>query len=82
MALILLAGCSADPELPARVTEQPPNSEIQEASIASVAFEEPSAAAQEEIATDYCLECHSDKQRLIDNAKPEEKVIKESEGAG
>ncbi|MEW5870552.1 MAG: hypothetical protein AB1894_14860 [Chloroflexota bacterium] len=31
---------------------------------------------------DYCLECHIDKQALIDNARPEEEVISENEGAG
>jgi hypothetical protein len=29
-----------------------------------------------------CLECHIDKQSLIDNAKPEEAVEKESTGVG
>jgi len=31
---------------------------------------------------DECLACHSDKDRLIETAKPEEVVEKESSGAG
>ncbi|MGD2026903.1 MAG: hypothetical protein PVI99_03725 [Anaerolineales bacterium] len=31
---------------------------------------------------DECLNCHADKRRLIDTAKPEEEVIVENEGAG
>ena len=29
-----------------------------------------------------CLVCHMEKQKLIDTAKPEEVVVKESEGTG
>jgi hypothetical protein len=32
--------------------------------------------------TNYCLECHSDKETLIRTAKPEEKALSESEGVG
>lgn len=31
---------------------------------------------------DECLECHQDKQRLIDTAKPEEEQVSESSGEG
>ncbi len=38
------------------------------------------AGAAEQV--DYCVECHTDKDMLIDTAAPEEEVVKESEGAG
>ncbi len=31
---------------------------------------------------DQCIECHTDKDQLIDTAAPEEEVVEESEGAG
>jgi hypothetical protein len=31
---------------------------------------------------DYCLECHTDQQMLIDTAKPEAVVVSENEGEG
>ena len=37
------------------------------------------AAPEEE---NYCIECHTDQQALIDTAKPEEPVAKENEGEG
>lgn len=35
-----------------------------------------------DIPDDECLNCHMDKQRLIDTAKPEEEVVSESSGEG
>ena len=34
------------------------------------------------VETNYCLDCHGDKQRLIDTAKPFVEVVSENEGAG
>jgi hypothetical protein len=34
------------------------------------------------VESNHCLDCHSDKQELIDTAKPEEVVESESSGAG
>ena len=44
------------------------------------------APAETEVAVadqvDQCIECHTDKDLLIDTADPEEEVVEESEGAG
>jgi hypothetical protein len=42
----------------------------------------PAIAKVEAPEVDECAACHTDKQRLIDTAKPEEVVEKESSGAG
>ncbi len=34
------------------------------------------------IQPDYCVECHTDKEKLIASARPEEVVESESSGAG
>ena len=40
------------------------------------------AVITETMAVDYCLDCHIDKEMLIDTAEPEEEVISENEGEG
>jgi len=40
------------------------------------------AVITETVAVDYCLDCHVNKEMLIDTADPEEEVISENEGAG
>ncbi|GAP09193.1 hypothetical protein BECAL_00333 [Bellilinea caldifistulae] len=69
--LILLAGC-------ARATQPAPTatSEVPARPTA------PAATATSQPQVNYCVECHTDKDRLIQTAKPEEEVIEESEGAG
>ena len=62
-------------------------------SVASTAVTQPEEEVDEEVdpddqvaaaesVEDTCLDCHTDKQRLIDTAGPEQEVIKESVGAG
>lgn len=68
--MLTLAACNAEPEQ----------------TLAQVTVE-PTAAAVEttptfEPQTDYCLDCHTDKDQLIQTAKTEEVVESESEGVG
>lgn len=40
------------------------------------------AVITETMTVDYCLDCHTNKEMLIDTADPEEEVISENEGEG
>ena len=76
-------------QVPAEPTV-PPESEVEEtATIESPAVEteapteapvETEVAAAEQV--DQCVECHTDKDTLINTAAPVEEVVEESEGAG
>lgn len=78
VGLALLAGCG---------TATAPSAETPAKTVAAtrimVASETATAAptATEE-AKDSCVDCHTDKQMLIDTAKPEEVKESESEGVG
>jgi hypothetical protein len=63
-------------EEPTQVASEEPTAEPGEAPETS-----PEASAPEN-GQDYCLECHTDQQMLIDTAKPEEEVASENEGEG
>jgi len=67
---LLLGACRSTPN-PAIPTTIPPTA-------SSMPIDVPVAYTE----SDHCLSCHSDKQQLIDTAKPEEVVEKESTGAG
>jgi len=73
-ALVLISACtskgSETPVPPTAVDIQPTKVLVQ--------VVEPTAEPQQ----DNCVDCHTDKSQLIDTAKPEEVVEKESEGAG
>lgn len=71
--LVLLAGCGTSP---AATTEAPVKTEA-----ATEAPAAPAAAPAVET-VDNCVDCHTNKQMLIDTAKPEEPVESESEGVG
>lgn len=79
--LLVLAGCAqaslSPPEAPGvaeRVKTQTPTSQPEAEAVAVV--------AEEEIQGNECLDCHRDKQRLIDTAAVEEEAPDESSGVG
>jgi cytochrome c553 len=65
-------------EEPVAASSQASTSTNSQAAVENVAAVEP---VQEE-QVDYCTFCHTDKQMLIDTAKPEEEVINENKGEG
>ncbi len=88
MAMVFaLAGCGPE-ELPsesgeavAEVVLEPtaaPATPTDEATVTP----EPVAEVVEPPEPDTCLDCHTDKDLLIDTADPEEEVINENEGEG
>ena len=74
---ICLGACSSAP-----TQKVEPTATTQIASPTTVVEVEPTALVEEREEVDQCVSCHSDKQMLIDTAKPEEEVISENEGAG
>lgn len=68
-----LAGCTGAGSVTEISTEEAMEENTPEPTLAPVA---------EPVVKNDCLDCHTDKQRLINTAKPEEIVISENAGEG
>ena len=77
---LLLGACRSAPAPTATVT--PDELDPSEAITATSTAEPTALPTATEVALDGCTSCHSDKDRLIDTAAPEEEVISENEGEG
>jgi hypothetical protein len=81
LALALAACSSNEAPLPGPAAAQPVDTSSElpaPAEVAAVVEEVPA----EEVETDQCLECHTDRQRLIRTAAPEEPTASEGPGEG
>jgi len=66
---LLLSACSTSPTANISPTDEPAITET---------GPNPTELAEE----DYCVTCHTDKETLVELAKPEEEAESESEGTG
>ena len=76
ITLVWTVGCSANAPEQDSPTVEPTEEIAQEPTLP------PATPTSEPEAINYCLDCHTDKDRLISTAKVEEEVISENEGAG
>ncbi len=73
MLFLGLSGCQGAAPVPEAVPAEPTDEAVPAPKLAS---------AVETVEENYCLDCHSDKQALINTAKPVVEVVSENEGAG
>ena len=80
-SLALLVACQSEPDAaePTATASVPSATIPTPTTVVETAVSQP---AETEVLADQCIVCHTDKQMLIDTAKPEEEVISENEGAG
>ena len=73
MLILGLSGCAGATPIPEEPTDEPTGEIVPDPAPVSVDFA---------VEVNYCLDCHADKERLIETAKPVEVVVSENEGAG
>ena len=73
MLFLSLSGCAGATPVPEASTE---------GSTEEIAPDSELVSIMDTAEIDHCLDCHTDKERLISTAKPEEVVIVENEGEG
>ena len=87
LAVLFLGACA--PTAAIESTQPPTATELQTMTatlVPATATTEPTLAPSitptEEVAADFCIQCHTDKEALIQTAKLDEPVKSESEGVG
>jgi hypothetical protein len=64
------------------VVENLTNSNMSAQDLIVIPVQETVLENPDDVGPDYCLDCHSDQDLLIDTAKPEEVVVSENSGEG
>jgi hypothetical protein len=83
LGTLLLAGCQTAESDTVEEVALNAEPELVEMVTAVLSTEEPqSDPAADPVPVDNCLDCHSNKDLLIQTADPEEEVIRENEGEG
>jgi hypothetical protein len=87
IAATFLTGCGNTIVPSGTPTHKPEKStEFSESLATAVSSSPPTVVVTEqgavETTIDHCLACHTDKQSLIDTAKPQEEVVSENDGEG
>ncbi|MCA9970272.1 MAG: hypothetical protein KC425_08655 [Anaerolineales bacterium] len=92
LLLLLAAGCQTNETTNTAVSDLPTPTRVESATVSAAETavaqaaisptEEAIAPETEVMAVDECLNCHVDKDMLIQTANPEEEVISENEGEG
>ena len=81
----LIAACQSQAENTGPLDSEPATTPTVQAVAESESMDEETSTEDpvaEVQSPDECILCHTDKQMLIDTAKPEEEVVEENEGAG
>ena len=74
---MVIIWCSSSAPEPEEILSQEPTEEV----VQEPTLPPPTPTSEPEM-VNHCLDCHTDKDRLISTAKPEEEVVSENEGAG
>lgn len=85
VGLVALAGCQSADSEDAESAEQVANVEpvlVETATAVTPTEAPPIEPTEEPVPVDNCLDCHTNKDLLIQTADPEEEVISENEGEG
>lgn len=76
IAVVFISGCAAPKPAPPAEPNEPVVPVVETEAVTETTTGSGTAEM------DYCITCHTDKDALIANAKPEEVVVEESEGVG
>jgi hypothetical protein len=76
------AGMEGVEDVPTVISETTDDAVLEATEASDEPTQEEETVAVAEEAENYCIDCHTSQQSLIDTAKPEDEVVSENEGEG